>query len=195
MRKLISLLLILTLAASCAAAHALSLTLPALDDTRQEWLDRLLSHVELEAVACETGDAVLGKLTILVDGSGVLTLETRETDTEARLWLSCLPDRVWSAGDLASALTLLTGWSLPEAEATAASGETEEWTWQHDAASLNLDQLNESQLAMVQEEATQAVAGCLLKALVLLPEEDTLYLSADLAPEDWEAIRQAAITQ
>ena len=28
--------------------------------------------------------------------------------------------------------------------------------------------------------------------LVLLPEEDTLYLSADLPPESWQAIMNAA---
>ena len=52
--------------------------------------------------------------------------------------------------------------------------------------------MDEEKLEALRSRAVSAMGEKLIPALVLLPEEDTLYLSADLPPETWQAIMNAA---
>ena len=69
-------------------------------------------------------------------------------------------------------------------------GDVFDWALQGSA--VDLDGMDEEKLEALRSRAVSAMGEKLIPALVLLPEEDTLYLSADLPPETWQAIMNAA---
>ena len=69
-------------------------------------------------------------------------------------------------------------------------GETFDWTLREGAVSL--DSMDQERLEELRSRVVSAMGAELIPMLVLLPEEDTLYLSADLPPESWQAIMNAA---
>ena len=64
--------------------------------------------------------------------------------------------------------------------------------WNSSASPTDLAGASKETLQSLQDRLNGALAGWLVRRLVLLPEEDTLYLSADLPPEVWTAIREEA---
>ena len=69
-------------------------------------------------------------------------------------------------------------------------GETFDWALGENAVSL--DGMDQTSLEELRSRVVSAMGAELIPMLVLLPEEDTLYLSADLPPETWQAIMNAA---
>ena len=69
-------------------------------------------------------------------------------------------------------------------------GETFDWALGENAVSL--DGMDQTSLEELHSRVVSAMGAELIPMLVLLPEEDTLYLSADLPPETWQAIMNAA---
>lgn len=69
-------------------------------------------------------------------------------------------------------------------------GETFDWALGENAVSL--DSMDQTSLEELRSRVVSAMGAELIPMLVLLPEEDTLYLSADLPPETWQAIMNAA---
>ena len=68
----------------------------------------------------------------------------------------------------------------------------EYFDWELRENTVDLMALSESQLATVRQAATEDVARNLIRPLVLLPYEDTLFLSADLDEASWQKIVDAA---
>ena len=68
----------------------------------------------------------------------------------------------------------------------------EYFDWELRETTVALDALSETQLQTVQQAAADAVASDLIRPLVLLPYEDTLFLSADLDEASWQTIVDAA---
>lgn len=64
--------------------------------------------------------------------------------------------------------------------------------WSLQPENLYLDTLAEAELQALTAQITQRAALALIRPLVLLPREDTLFLSQDLSDEAWEAIVDAA---
>lgn len=69
-------------------------------------------------------------------------------------------------------------------------GSTLEWALRENVTAL--DQMDPENLAALRQRTVNALGGAVIPHLVLLPEEDTLYLSADLPPETWQAVVNAA---
>ena len=69
-------------------------------------------------------------------------------------------------------------------------GSTPEWALREKVTAL--DQMDSEELAALQQRTVNALGKAVIPYLVLLPEEDTLYLSADLPPETWQAVVNAA---
>ncbi len=64
--------------------------------------------------------------------------------------------------------------------------------WELNDTVVDLSAMDETQLTAVQTEVQSAVATALVRPLVLLPAEDTNYLSADLDEAVWQSIVDAA---
>lgn len=68
----------------------------------------------------------------------------------------------------------------------------EYFDWEVRADTTNLDSLAPEQVQLLQQKMQEAMAATLIPRLVLLPQEDTLYLSAGLSEEVWQNIVDAA---
>ncbi len=64
--------------------------------------------------------------------------------------------------------------------------------WELNDTVVDLSAMDDTQLTNLQAEVQSAVATALVRPLVLLPEEDTQYLSADLDEAVWQSIVDAA---
>ncbi len=64
--------------------------------------------------------------------------------------------------------------------------------WELNDTVVDLSAMDGTQLTAVQTEVQSAVATALVRPLVLLPAEDTNYLSADLDEAVWQSIVDAA---
>ena len=127
----------------------------------------------------------------LLSGGLKATLKTGSDDTEgqeAEWSLSYTPPLAFSGS-----LTLREkrdGHTTSDITLTG-SGETVSLgSWEQTGERLSLDTLDEASLAARRQEILTATAEGLIRPLVLLPEEDTIYLSREL-PE-WQQIVDAA---
>ena len=66
--------------------------------------------------------------------------------------------------------------------------EGEELLWEETIATVDMDAMDEQQLT----DMLEGLSGEVIPRLVLLPREDTLYLSADLPEDVWQKIVEAA---
>ena len=64
--------------------------------------------------------------------------------------------------------------------------------WELNDTVVDLSAMDDTQLTSLQTEVQSAIATALVRPLVLLPEEDTQYLSADLDEAVWQSIVEAA---
>ncbi len=78
------------------------------------------------------------------------------------------------------------------AEITLSVDRGDYFDWKLNDTTVNLSALSETELESVQTEALSAISTALIRPLVLLPEEDTQYLSADLDEAVWQSIVDAA---
>ena len=78
------------------------------------------------------------------------------------------------------------------AEITVNVNRGEYFDWPLNDTVVNLSDMTDTQLETVQTEALSAISTALIRPLVLLPTEDTLYLSADLDEAVWQSIVDAA---
>lgn len=65
-------------------------------------------------------------------------------------------------------------------------------SWESRPQTVSINLLTEEQAAITASELSSAAATALIRPMVLLPREDTLYLSADLSDEAWQKIVDAA---
>lgn len=77
---------------------------------------------------------------------------------------------------------------IEEAHISIQAGAGTYIEWQETAETVQLSQLTEQQRG----DIAAAMSGALVPHLVLLPQEDTLYLSADLPEDVWQRIVEAA---
>ncbi len=67
------------------------------------------------------------------------------------------------------------------------------FSWELRESTVALNLLDETQLSALRENLAGAAAKALIRPLVLLPKEDTLYFSKDLSDEAWDRIVNAAM--
>lgn len=131
--------------------------------------------------------------------TGTLTVKQvlpgEDTSTSIRL----TPDlKVAGADGLPSVLGSITVEQLSgknvleKADLSITLGVGSYFSWESRPQTVSINLLTEEQAAITAGELTSAAATALIRPMVLLPREDTLYLSADLSDEAWQKIVDAA---
>lgn len=127
--------------------------------------------------------------------SGTLALSrTVDGATEA---LTLTPDLVTGLADQTLTGTLgldytRNGQNREAAVLTLRVAPMADASWEIAQLATPLDGLTDDAVAALRTTDLRRVASALTKRFVLLPEEDTLYLSRDLPEETWQAIKDAA---
>lgn len=81
---------------------------------------------------------------------------------------------------------------LEKADLSVTVGVGSYFSWESRPQTVSLNLMTEEQAAATAGELSSAAATALIRPMVLLPREDTLYLSADLSDEAWQKIVDAA---
>ena len=81
---------------------------------------------------------------------------------------------------------------LEKADLSVTLGVGSYFAWESRPQTVSINLLTEEQAAITAGELASAAATALIRPMVLLPREDTLYLSADLSDEAWQKIVDAA---
>lgn len=81
---------------------------------------------------------------------------------------------------------------LEKADLSVTLGVGSYFSWETRPQTVSINLLTEEQAAITAGELASAAATALIRPMVLLPKEDTLYLSADLSDEAWQKIVDAA---